>query len=176
MFNDFVLVGPSDDPGRIKIATNVEDAMKRIASSSARFLSRGDQSGTHEREETLWKLAGSRPAGDRLVVAGAGMGATLRIASETGSYTLTDRATFAQLAPNLRLTILFEGGASLLNTYAVIVDPVGPRAREAAIFANWLSDGAGREVIQRYYVAGNVQAFNVWPAARPRHHSGDLPY
>jgi tungstate transport system substrate-binding protein len=176
MFNDFVLVGPSDDPARIQTATGIEEAIKRIASSSARFLSRGDRSGTHEREEALWTLAGTRPVPDRLVVAGAGMGATLRIASETGSYTLTDRATFAQLAPNLRLKILFEGGVNLLNTYAVIVDPAGARARDAADFADWLSEGKGREVIQRYQVGGNVQAFNVWPLGRPRKHPGDLPY
>ena len=68
----------------------------RIARSPSRFISRGDQSGTHEREQALWKAAGATPAGDRLVVAGAGMGATLRVAGETGSYTLTDRATYAQ--------------------------------------------------------------------------------
>jgi tungstate transport system substrate-binding protein len=76
--------------------------MRRIATSSVRFLSRGDQSGTHEPEEHLWRLADARPVADRLIVAGAGMGTALRVASETGAYTLTDRATFAQHAHTLR--------------------------------------------------------------------------
>ena len=83
-------------PAGVRGAADAADAARRIARSASRFISRGDQSGTHEREQALWKAAGAVPAGDRLVVAGAGMGATLRIAGETGSYTLTDRATYAQ--------------------------------------------------------------------------------
>ena len=93
----------------------------RVARS--RFISRGDQSGTHEREQALWKAAGAVPTGDRLVVAGAGMGATLRIAGETGSYTLTDRATYAQQKDRRSLAIVYENDAALLNTYAVVFDP-----------------------------------------------------
>jgi tungstate transport system substrate-binding protein len=175
MFNDFVLVGPSDDPAQVKSASGVDDAMRRIGSSLVKFLSRGDQSGTHEREEALWKLADKRPPPDRLIVAGAGMGATLRIASEVGAYALTDRATFSQLASNLRLVIVFQGGASLLNTYAVILDPSGPLAAKAGVFADWLSDGDGRGVIERYRVGANVRAFNPWPRERPSQRPEDLP-
>src|SRR5207237_3019277 len=175
MFNDFVLVGPSDDPAKVKSASGVVDAMRRIASSPVKFLSRGDQSGTHEREEALWKFAEKRPPSDRLVVAGAGMGATLRIASEVGAYVLTDRATFSQLASSLRLVIVFEGGVSLLNTYAVIVDPSGPLGTSAVAFADWLSDGDGRGVIERYRVGTDVQAFNPWPRERQSQRPEDLP-
>ena len=126
MFNEFVIVGPPEDPARAKSTSNAATAMRRIADSSARFLSRGDRSGTHEREQQLWRLAGARPGPDRLIVAGAGMGATLRIASETGAYTLTDRATFAHFADTLRVVIVSQDRAMLLNTYAVVTDPSVP--------------------------------------------------
>lgn len=116
MFNNFVLVGPPEDPAHAKGAPDAATAMRRIASSSARFLSRGDLSGTHEREELLWQAAGGRPPADHVIVAGAGMGATLRIASETGAYTLTDGATFAQHVATLRLIVLIDGGVEMVNT------------------------------------------------------------
>ena len=131
MFNDFVLAGPADDPADVRRARDVREAMQRIAISGVRFLSRGDESGTHEREEALWQAVGARPASGRLIVAGAGMGATLRVASETASYTLTDRASYAQLASALRLSILHERDPELVNTYAVIIDTTGPRAGDA---------------------------------------------
>jgi tungstate transport system substrate-binding protein len=174
MFNDFVIVGPPDDPAHVKGANDAGAAMRQIAVSDARFLSRGDQSGTHEREEALWRLAGERPGRERLIVAGAGMGATLRVANETGAYTLTDRATFTQHLGTLSLTVVFEGGPLLLNTYAVVIDPSGPRATGAQRLYVWLSDGVGREVIQGYQLRG-VQAFFPWPAGRPREDPDAVP-
>lgn len=171
MFNDFVLVGPPADPSGVRGAASADIAMRRIATSNARFLSRGDRSGTHEREEQLWRLAGAQPSGERLVVAGAGMGTTLRIASETGAYTLTDRATLAQHVETLRLVIVFEGGPLLLNTYAVTVDPSGPRAQDAQAFFDWVSDGQGRRVIEQYRIR-DVLAFFPWPEGAAR----DDPY
>ena len=173
MFNDFVLVGPDDDPARVRQADGVEDAMRRIAGSSATFVSRGDRSGTHEREELLWTLAAAKPPHGRLVGAGAGMGTTLRIAAETGAYTLTDRATWAQVGRQ-PLTILFEGNPRLMNTYAVILDPAGPRAELAAAFADWLTDGDGRTVIDGFRIGG-VRAFSPWPAGAPRHDPLGVP-
>lgn len=154
MFNDFVLVGPPDDPAQAKGAADVSTAMRRIASSNTKFLSRGDQSGTHEREELLWRLAGVRPSSDRLIVAGAGMGTTLRIAGETDAYTLTDRATFAQHARRLRLVVVAEGGRHMLNTYAILVESSGPGASRAQVFADWISDGSGRTVVSTYRING----------------------
>lgn len=174
MFNDFVLVGPSPDPAGVQQAADVGEAMRRIARSMARFLSRGDQSGTHEREEALWRAAGVRPAADRLVVTGAAMGATLRAASETDSYALSDRATFLLLEAALRLVVVFEGGAELLNTYAVIVDPAGLRAADARRFADWLATGGGRQVVEAYGVDGR-QVFFAWPAERPADSPSALP-
>lgn len=175
MFNDFVIAGPREDPAAVAHAADAIDAMRRIAASGARFLSRGDSSGTHERENELWRLAGTRPGPDRLVVAGAGMGTTLRIASETDAYTLTDRATFAQQAAVLRLVLLHEGDPKLLNTYAVIVGPDAARAADARTFAAWLAEGNGRNLIATYRVSGRVQAFQPWPAGAPARAPDALP-
>ena len=93
-----------------------------------------------------------RPAEGRLVVAGSAMGATLRAASETNSYALSDRATFLRLSNSLQLVIVYEGGADLLNTYPVIVDARGSRAADASRFADWLVMGEGRRSFEAYRV------------------------
>jgi tungstate transport system substrate-binding protein len=161
LYNDFLIVGPPEDPAGVAGAGDAVEAMTRIAQSAARFLSRGDESGTHERERDLWAAAGLEPEPARLVVAGAGMGQTLRVAGSTGAYTLTDRGTYEALRESIRLRVLFEGDPRLLNTYAVIADP----ANEAgAVFARWLSAGAGREVMGEALRAGRVRGFVVWPS------------
>jgi tungstate transport system substrate-binding protein len=174
MFNDFVLVGPPEDPAGVKGTIDAAAAMRRLAHAGAKFLSRGDQSGTHEREEALWRAAAARPGPDRLPVSGAGMGATLRMASETGAYTLTDRGSFAQMADGLRLAIVVQGDPALLNTYAVITAPSGPSASDAHAFADWLSDGNGRTIVERYRVR-DTQAFFPWPADGRRDDPHALP-
>ena len=174
MFNDFVLVGPPSDAAHAREATDVRDAMRRIARSSERFLSRGDQSGRHERERRLWSLATAQPQGDRHVAAGAGMGTTLQIAGEMGAYTLTDRATFAQHARTVPLVVVFEGGPDLLNTYAVIVDPSSPNASKGHVFVDWLAAGEGRVLINGFRIA-QEQVFHPWPAERPGSTPRDTP-
>ena len=161
LYNDFLIVGPSEDPARVADAGDAVEAMTRIAQSDARFLSRGDESGTHERERELWALAGVEPEPGRLVVAGAGMGQTLRVAGSTGAYTLTDRGTYEALRESVPLRAWFEGDPRLLNTYAVIADP---RNESGAVFARWLSEGAGRDVIGGALRAGKVRGFVVWPS------------
>lgn len=175
MFNDFVIVGPPADEAGVKEAARADEAMRRIASSRSRFISRGDESGTHERELQLWKQAGVRPGGNRLVTAGAGMGSTLRVASEADAYTLTDRATFSQHASRLRLVILFEHDSQLLNTYAIILDPASPRAVQVRAFADWIASGRGRDVIGAYRVLGTRVGFEPWPEGRPAGRPEDLP-
>ncbi len=166
MFNDFVIVGPPDDPARVRTGSTVARAMRRIAESGVRFISRGDSYGTHERERDLWKMAGIVPDPGKVVIAGSGMGATLRITATTGAYTLTDRATFAQFAERGDLRIVFQGGPELLNTYAVISRIDAPAAvRE---FAEWLAEGEGRGAIARFETAPGKPAFTVWPAGCPR--------
>lgn len=121
MHNDFVVVGPVEDPAGIKAAATTIDAFKAIADSGSSFVTRGDDSGTHKMELSLWKKTEFDPTGQSWYTdSGQGMGATLTIASETQAYTLTDRATYLANKDNLDLEILFEGDAALLNVYHVI--------------------------------------------------------
>lgn len=165
MFNDFILVGPPGDPAKAA-GVAIDEAMRRIAQAGVRFISRGDNSGTHERENQLWEMAKMKPPAPRLVAAGAGMGTTLRVASETESYTLTDRATYMQNAGDLHLTLLVEGGPQLRNTYSVVMPPRGDRAGDAGTFFEWISRGRGRTVIQDYRI-GEFQAFTPMPSGPP---------
>ena len=162
-FNRFVVVGPADDPAGAKDAAGVLDAFHRIAASPAEFVSRGDGSGTLEREQKLWMLAGVTPSPGRVLVSGVGMANTLRQADEKRAYTLSDEATFWQLQRQLELVVVSEGDPLLLNTYSVI----HPRDRKlAASFANWLTRGEGRERIGSHLIDGR-QAFHVWPESCP---------
>ena len=161
-FNRFVIAGPAGDPARVKAAGNALDAFRRIAAADVTFVSRGDGSGTHEREERLWALAGVKPPSNRLLISGRGMAQALRHADESHSYTLSDEATFWQLADGIELSVLFEGDLLLLNTYAVI-DNGDPTAQS---FADWLSTGDGRRRMAGHKVAGRP-AFTVWPASCP---------
>ena len=121
MYNDFVVVGPPEDPAGLRGATSVADAFTRIAQAKALFASRGDDSGTHKKERAIWKAAGLNPEGASWYLeTGQGMGATLRVASEKGAYTLTDRGTFLALRETLNLDILFEGDPVLLNIYHIM--------------------------------------------------------
>nr|WP_254388492.1 substrate-binding domain-containing protein [Thermanaeromonas sp. C210] len=120
MHNDFVIVGPPEDPAGVKEAGSSAEAFRRIATQEALFVSRGDDSGTHKKEKAIWSQAGIQPSGRWYQEAGAGMGQTLNIASEKGGYTLTDRGTYLALRKNLKLDILLEGEKSLLNIYHVM--------------------------------------------------------
>ncbi|HXE56873.1 MAG TPA: substrate-binding domain-containing protein [Gemmatimonadales bacterium] len=117
--NDFVLVGPADDPAGIA-GLGLAEAMRRLARGRVPFVSRADSSGTHLVELRLWRAAGARPRGDWYLESGQGMAATLRLASERGAYAITDRATFVTLAPSLALRIVLEGEPDLRNVYHVL--------------------------------------------------------
>jgi tungstate transport system substrate-binding protein len=160
LFNDFLVVGPLEDPAGAGQAADLLEAMRRIARSPASFLSRGDLSGTHERERQLWAAADAAPESGRLVIAGAGMGQTLRIADSTGAYTLTDRGTWEALSGSLRLRVVSEGDERLLNTYAVIADSGNARG---LAFARWLSENGGRKLLEDTLGSGRVKGFSVWP-------------
>jgi len=121
MHNDFIIVGPSSDPARIKGIKSSAVAMRKIAAANALFISRGDNSGTHAKEKTLWKKAGIAPAGQKwFQETGLGMGQTLNVAAEKKGYILADRGTYLATRKNLGLAILNEGDAALLNIYHVI--------------------------------------------------------
>ena len=121
MHNDFIIVGPGSDPAKIKGIKSAAEALKQIAKANALFVSRGDNSGTHAKEKTLWKKARINAEGGKWYQqTGLGMGQTLNVAAEKKGYTLTDRGTYLALKKNLGLDILVEGDAALLNIYHVI--------------------------------------------------------
>ncbi|MYA52173.1 MAG: tungsten ABC transporter substrate-binding protein [Dehalococcoidia bacterium] len=153
MTNDFVIVGPPDDPARAASASDLPAALAAIA-ADGRFVSRGDDSGTHKRELALWGTAGIDPSALPREETGQGMGATLTIASERRAYTLTDRATYLALRDVLDLTVFVEGDASLLNPYHVhVVNPDrhdGVAAEQAEAFAAFLLEPATQALIGRF--------------------------
>jgi tungstate transport system substrate-binding protein len=121
MHNDFVIVGPAADPAKIKGMKSAAEAFKKIAAEQSLFLSRGDNSGTHSKEKSIWKTAGVKYEGEKWYQqTGLGMGQTLNVASEKRAYTLADRGTYLALKKRLDLDILAEGDAILLNIYHVI--------------------------------------------------------
>lgn len=156
MHNDFVIVGPAEDPAGIKGMTTAVDAFKKIAAASAPFISRGDKSGTNTMELSLWKSASLTPQGDWYTESGQGMGATLKIASEKKAYTLTDRATFLANQKTLSLQILVEGDKVLLNVYHVIsVNPAKwPKVNTAGAkaFADYITSAEGQDLIGKFGV------------------------
>jgi tungstate transport system substrate-binding protein len=121
MHNDFVIIGPADDPARIKGLKSAAEAFKKIAAAQALFISRGDNSGTHAKEKQIWKVAGVKFEGEKWYQqTGLGMGQTLNVAAEKDGYALTDRGTYLAFAKTLKLNILVEGDAVLLNIYHVM--------------------------------------------------------
>lgn len=121
MHNDFIIVGPADDAAKIKGLKSAAEAFKKIAASGSLFLSRGDNSGTHAKEKDVWKVAGVKYEGEKWYQqTGLGMGQTLNVAAEKKGYTLADRGTYLAVMKNVKLDILVEGDAVLLNIYHVI--------------------------------------------------------
>lgn len=156
MVNDFILLGPPEDPAKLRGMKKAAEALQAIAASRARFVSRADGSGTHLLEKSLWKLAGVEPGGTWYVEAGQGMGATLGIADDRRAYTLTDRATYLAFQRRVRLPILVEGDRPLLNVYSVLeVNPAnGPRVNAAGgkAFADFLVQPETQQVIGAFGV------------------------
>lgn len=150
MYNGFVIVGPPEDPAGIAGLADPRVALARIRERSAAFVSRGDSSGTHERELALWREAGIELRGEGYVEAGEGQAITLQIADERRAYTLTDRATFAVFERLVDLVPLAEGHSSLVNLYSVIVPVRSGHPGEAATFADWLTSAAGRMAIAEF--------------------------
>jgi len=154
MHNDFIIVGPVQDPAQVAWAKTAAAAFKQIAEAKMIFVSRGDDSGTHKREQALWNAAGLGSTRPWYVEAGQGMGATLGIANQKQAYTLTDRATFLNLQKTLALKILLEGDPALLNLYSVMeINPAKhPKANRAGAraFSDFLISGEARALIRDY--------------------------
>ena len=120
MHNDFVLIGPADDPAGVKQASSTVEALKKISQTQSSFISRGDDSGTHKKEKALWRQAGIDPAGSWYFAVGQGMGTVLTIADEKQAYTLSDRGTFLAFQDKISLPVLFEGDPALYNPYHIM--------------------------------------------------------
>jgi tungstate transport system substrate-binding protein len=157
MYNDFVIIGPADDPAKIKGLTDAVLTMKKIAASQSRFVSRGDKSGTNILELALWKQAGVEPKGAWYIESGQGMGQTLGIADDRRAYTLTDRATYLAFSKRVNLPILVEKDRHLLNIYSVMeVNPAnGPRINTngGKAFAEFILSPGTQAVIKTFGVA-----------------------
>jgi tungstate transport system substrate-binding protein len=157
MYNDFAIVGPEDDPARIKGTPKAVDALKRIAETQSRFVSRGDKSGTHLLELGLWKQAGIGPKGTWYIESGQGMGQTLGIANDRRAYTITDRGTWLAFQKRIDLPILVEKDKPLLNIYSVMeVNPAnGPRVNVTGgkAFADFMVAPETQAAIKTFGVA-----------------------
>jgi len=171
MYNDFIIVGPADDPAKIAGGKDAAKALKAIAEAAAPFASRGDDSGTHKMELKLWKEAGVDPApasGKWYLETGSGMGATLNTAVGKRAYVLTDRATWFSFANKDDFRILVEGDPELFNQYGVIlVNPAKHKkvkAVEGQAFIDWLTGPEGQAAIAGFKIDAEQLFF---PNARP---------
>jgi tungstate transport system substrate-binding protein len=167
MYNDFVLIGPASDPAKTQ-GKDIVEALKKVATSNADFISRGDKSGTHAAELRYWNQAGSTSSkGAGYKECGCGMGPALNIASSSGAYVLADRGTWLSFKNRGDLVVLVQGDTRLFNQYGVMV--VNPakhphvKAAEAQKFVDWVTSSAGQTVIASYKI-GTEQLF--FPNAR----------
>jgi len=157
MHNDFIILGPAEDPAKIKGMKSAPEAFKKIAAAGSLFLSRGDNSGTHAKEKAVWKDAGVAYEGEKWYQqTGLGMGQTLNVANEKKGYVLADRGTYLALAKNLKLDLLVEGDAVLLNIYHVIeVNPAKwPKVniKGAKAFADFMVSKETQDTIKTFGV------------------------
>ncbi len=157
MYNDYILVGPGNDPARIK-GLSVKEALRALARGKGVFISRGDDSGTHKKELELWASVGIKPEGQWYKAIGKGMGDTLIMANELGAYTLTDRGTYASMKTRLDLEPLVFGDEALFNPYGVIA--VNPERHPAVnyegamAFIEFITSAEAKEIINGYVVNG----------------------
>lgn len=163
MYNDFVIVGPADDPAGVAGMSDVKAALKKIAMAEAPFASRGDDSGTHKKERSLWKAAGIDPSGAWYRETGSGMGATLNTGLGMGAYVMTDRATWIKFGNKGDFQIAVEGDAAMFNQYGIIA--VNPekhphvKVKESQAFIDWMLSPAGQKAISAYKVSGKQLFF-----------------
>jgi len=166
MYNDFIVVGPKADPAHISGEKDVADALRKIASAKAPFISRGDRSGTHEAELRLWKIAGidlATAKGDWYREIGQGMGPALNMASSSNAYVLSDRGTWLSFKNKGELVILNQGDKRLFNQYGVmLVNPANHpavKARDGQAFIDWVISPKGQETIAGYKIGGEQLFF-----------------
>ena len=163
MYNDFVVAGPVSDPARLRGGRDVLAAFRTIAASGAKFIARGDNSGTDLMEKNYWKAAGVLPAGSSYISAGLGMGEVLTMAAELQAYTLTDRATFGAYKAKTGLEIVVEGDKSMFNPYGIIaVNPARHKDinyKGARRLIDWITSSEGQQRIAAFKPAGQQLFF-----------------
>lgn len=170
MYNDFIIVGPTSDPAGIKGRKNVIEAMKKIVDSRAKFISRGDNSGTDLMEKAYWKDVGSKPEGSNYVSAGLGMGEVLTMSAELQGYTLTDRATYIAYRAKTGLIIAVEGDRKMFNPYGIIAtNPAKYKDinyKGATQLIEWITSVEGQKKIGDFKVDGQQVFFPSYKAAK----------
>jgi tungstate transport system substrate-binding protein len=152
MYNDFVIVGPESDPAGIAGSDDAAAALTAIATGGHTFVSRGDDSGTHKKELSLWDSAGIETSGEWYLSIGQGMGDTLNMASESEAYTLADRGTYLSMKDRIELVVVVEGDERLFNPYGVIVVTDASNLEGAQAFADWIVSADGQNVIREFGV------------------------
>jgi tungstate transport system substrate-binding protein len=166
MYNDFVIIGPTNDPAKVKGMKSATDAFKKLAETGTLFVSRGDKSGTHTKELAIWKKAAIDPAGQKWYLeVGQGMEKTQRIADEKRAYTLTDRGTWLATGDKdkLDMVVVLEGDPTLFNQYGVMA--VNPekfktvKYKEAMEFVNWIISKEGQDAIAAFKDKNGHQLF-----------------
>jgi tungstate transport system substrate-binding protein len=164
MYNDFVIVGPKNDPANIKDENEIAGVMKKLSSPSFKFISRDDNSGTNKKELSLWKIIGIQsPDHSSYIKTGSGMANTINVAAEMQGYILTDRGTWISFTNKNDLAILFEGDSALFNPYGIIA--VNPKKfphveyEKSQEFIDWLLVGTGNDLIKNYKINGQQLFF-----------------
>lgn len=158
MHNDFILLGPPDDPAGLKNADNLQVAMAKLTGNTAGFISRGDDSGTHKKERILWERAGIEPSGEWYRSVGQGMGQVLQIAHEKQAYTLSDRGTYLAYRDKINLEVVFENDPLLDNPYHIIL--VNPekhphtRIELARKYQAYVTGDEGQRIIREFRIKG----------------------
>ena len=158
MYNDFVIVGPQSDPANVASSNSVKEVLSRIHQAKTQFVSRGDDSGTHKRELSLWQSAGPMPTGSWYLEVGQGMGRTLQIASELNAYTMADRGTWLAYKNKVSLKLLYEGDPPLFNPYGIIA--VNPKlhpdtnASGADRLIQWIVSPRAQQLIAAFTIEG----------------------
>ena len=164
MFNNFIIVGPKDDPVNIMQETDIKKIMKKIALSNHKFISRDDNSGTHIKEKNLWKLANINSFDNfKYIRTGTSMANTLNVASEMNAYTLSDQGTWLSFNNKNSLKVLFKGGNEMHNEYGIIA--INPKKfphvefEKSKEFIEWLITGAGKDIINNFTYNGEKLFF-----------------
>lgn len=168
MHNDFVIVGPPSNPAGIAGSESAAEALRRIARSGETFVSRGDDSGTHQKEKSMWQSAGIEPSGNWYLAVGQGMGIVLQVADDKQAYALTDRGTYIAYKDKIELKVVSEGDKALYNPYHIIV--VNPERHPhvkydlATDYIDFVTGEEGQKIIRDYRIRGQ-QLF--YPDAMP---------